>query len=190
MLSTMSAETNLSTLSLAILGLIAQKAQSGYDVRKMFSTTPMGHFSSSPGAIYPALKRIESNGWVRGRIDNKKTLRPKLVYKLTKKGQDVLRRHLLQTVTRDDVIWHMDDLMLRFAFMGDVLEREETLRFLKEFVSEVESYLLSLRQYLNEVRESMPLNGKLAMKQGIDSYKMNATWAKGAIKEFERNRRQ
>ena len=60
----MTQTTDISTLSLAILGLIAQEWQSGYDIRKAFATTPMGHFSSSPGAIYPALKRLE-----KGRLD-------------------------------------------------------------------------------------------------------------------------
>ncbi|MHC4537428.1 MAG: PadR family transcriptional regulator, partial [Planctomycetota bacterium] len=60
----MNENNSISTLSLAVLGLIAQKPHSGYDLRKVFSTTPLGHFSSSPGAIYPALKRIEKSGWV------------------------------------------------------------------------------------------------------------------------------
>ncbi len=72
----MNENNNISTLSLAVLGLIVQRPRSGYDLRKVFSTTPMGHFSSSPGAIYPALIRIEKNGWVRGSIDTKKALRP------------------------------------------------------------------------------------------------------------------
>jgi len=33
-------ETELSTLSLAILGLIAQRPLTGYDVRKVFATIP------------------------------------------------------------------------------------------------------------------------------------------------------
>ena len=70
----MNKKTTLSTLSLAVLGLIQQEPRSGYDLRKIFSTTPMGHFSTSPGAIYPALKRIEKSGWIRGNIDNNKEL--------------------------------------------------------------------------------------------------------------------
>jgi len=181
----MNENNNISTLSLAVLGLITQKPRSGYDLRKVFSTTPMGHFSSSPGAIYPALKRIEKNGWVRGSIDNKKTLRPKMVYRITKKGMDVLKQHLLQPVTRDDVIWRMDDLMLRFAFIEQVVGRKRTLQFLKEFQSEIDSHHRSLRQYLDEVKEFISPCGRLAMENGIEIYKMNAKWAKRAIKELE-----
>ena len=187
MFSIMNENNNISTLSLAVLGLIAQRPRSGYDLRKVFSTTPMGHFSSSPGAIYPALKRIEKSGWVRGSINNRKILRPKMLYRITKRGQEVLKQHLLQAVTRDDVIWRMDDLMLRFAFMEQVVGRKRTLQFLKEFQSEIESHHRSLRQYLDEVKEFISPCGRLAMENGIANYKMNARWAKRAIKELERD---
>lgn len=183
--SIMNENNNITTLSLAVLGLIAQRPRSGYDLRKVFSTTPLGHFSSSPGAIYPALKRIEKNGWVRGSIDNKKTLRPKMVYRITKRGQEVLKQHLLQAVTRDDVIWRMDDLMLRFAFMENIVGRKKTLQFLKEFMIEIESHHRSLQQYLQEVKGIITTCGRLAMENGIETYKMNAKWIKRAIKELE-----
>ncbi|MCP4261709.1 MAG: PadR family transcriptional regulator [Planctomycetes bacterium] len=183
----MNENNNISTLSLAVLGLIAQKPHSGYDLRKVFSTTPLGHFSPSPGAIYPALQRIEKSGWVRGSINNKKTLRPKMIYRITKRGKEVLKKHLLQAVTRDDVIWRMDDLKLRFSFMDNVVGRKKTLQFLKEFIVEVESYHRSLQQYLQEVKGDISTCGRLAMENGIETYKMNAKWIKRAIKELGRD---
>jgi DNA-binding PadR family transcriptional regulator len=183
----MNKNNNISTLSLAVLGLIAQKPCSGYDLRKVFSTTPLGHFSSSPGAIYPALKRIEKSGWVRGSINNKKILRPKMVYRITKTGKDVLQQHLLQAVTREDVIWRMDDLMLRFSFMDNVAGRKKTLQFLKEFMIEVESHHRSLQKYLEEVKGDISKCGRLAMENGIETYELNAKWIKRAIKELGRD---
>ena len=185
MISIMNEKTTISTLSLAVLGLIAQEPRSGYDLRKVFSTTPLGHFSSSPGAIYPALKRVEKSGWVRGSIDSKKELRPRMVYQITKEGLEALRRHLSQTVTKDDVVWRMDDLMLRFAFMDELAGRERTLQFLEEFRAETTSHSRSLRKYLDEIKGFIPPAGRLAMENGIGNYEMNAKWAQRAIKELE-----
>ena len=187
MFSTMEKRTPLSTLSLAILGLIAQEPRSGYDLRRLFSTTPMGHFSSSPGAIYPALSRIEARGWVKGKVDKSKALRPRKLYEITREGQDVLKAYLLLPVARDDVVWHMDDLMLRFAFMDEAVGRKSTVRFLKELLSAIEPYVGSLRQYLDEVKDQMSPCGKLAMENGIAGYEMNAKWARRAIKELEQS---
>ena len=129
----MNQKTDISTLSLAIMGLIAQKPQSGYDIRKTFATTPMGHFSNSPGAIYPALKRLEKDGWVRGKVDSETVLRPRKVYELTRSGRAALKRYLAGPVTRDDVIWRMEDLMLRFALMDGIVGRAATLALSARF---------------------------------------------------------
>lgn len=181
----MKKKTDISTLSLAIMGLISQQPQTGYDIRKTFATTPMGHFSSSPGAIYPALKRLEKDGWICGKVDDEKALRPRKVYEMTESGRDVLRQHMLQPVTRDDVIWRMDDLMMRFALTDEVVGREATLRFLHSFATELEAYVVHLRSFLEGAREFMPASGRLAMENGIEGYQMNATWARRAIAELE-----
>ena len=186
----MKQENSLSSLSLAILGLISQQPQSGYDLRKVFSTTPMGHFSSSPGAIYPALRRIEAHGSVRPAARPEKNGRQRTTYQITRRGLAILRRHVSQPITRDDVIWRMDDLMLRFAFMDRLVGRRRTLHFLAELASEIDRYLVTLRGYLADVKETIPPCGRLAMEQGIAGYKMNAQWARRAIRELSEPKQQ
>jgi DNA-binding PadR family transcriptional regulator len=181
----MKKKTDISTLSLAIMGCIVQKPQTGYDIRKAFATTPLGHFSSSPGAIYPALKRLEKDGWICGNVDGEQALRPRRVYEMTELGRDVLKTHLQQAVTRDDVIWRMDDLMLRFSVMDGIVGREATLRFLHSFAAELEAYVVRLRSYLDSAKAFMPVSGRLAMENGIEGYQMNAAWARRAIEELE-----
>ncbi len=175
---------DLSTLSLAILGLISQRPLTGYDLRKIFATTPMGHFSSSPGAIYPALKRIEEANWIRGVATGEHTRRPRVVYEITARGLKVLREHLSQPVTPEDVIWHMDDLMMRFAFMDGIVGREMTVRFLQDFAARVDAHVADLRRYFESARSILPPCGKLAMENGIQSYEMHARWARRAIQEL------
>ncbi len=183
----MKQKTDISTLSLAIMGLIAQKSQTGYDIRKAFATTPMGHFSSSPGAIYPALQRLEKDGWVRGKVDAKTTLRPRKVYEMTAEGRRVLKRHLRQPVTRDDVMRHLDALILRFGFMDQIVGRAATLRFLHSFANEIEAYLVDLCAFHDGARQFMPVCGRLAMENGIAGYETNAAWARRAIEELEKS---
>jgi DNA-binding PadR family transcriptional regulator len=49
-----------STLEFALTGLLRQKPQSGYDLRKTFTDTAMRHYSDSPGSIYPAMRRLQA----------------------------------------------------------------------------------------------------------------------------------
>jgi DNA-binding PadR family transcriptional regulator len=179
-------ESSLSTLSLAILGLISQRPLTGYDLRKVFATTPMGHFSSSPGAIYPALKRLEEAGWIRSVAAPGKAGRERVLYRTTPRGLQRLTQHLSQPVTRDDVIWHLDDLMLRFGFMGGVVGRERTIRFLRDFATQIDAYLADLRRYFESAKSILPPCGKLAMENGLQGYEMNARWARQAIEELQR----
>jgi DNA-binding PadR family transcriptional regulator len=180
----MSGTTPLSTLSLAVLGLVSQQPMSGYDLRKVFATTPMGHLSSSPGAIYPALRRLEQSGLVRGTTKARDTLRPRRVYSLTKEGKTALRRRLTQPVTQDDVVWRLDDLLLRFAFMGDLVQRKQALRFMQEFVAEVGACISSLREHLAAERDGMPLHGRLALEHGVETYEATARWARRALRQL------
>ena len=52
--------SKLSTLGYALLGLVHGEPRTGYAIMKIFRTTPMGHYSGSPGAIYPALRASQS----------------------------------------------------------------------------------------------------------------------------------
>jgi DNA-binding PadR family transcriptional regulator len=179
----MADENKISTLTLAILCLVAYEPHSAYGLRKAFSTTPMGHFSASPGAVYPALKRIEASGWIRGSTANANTLRPKRVYEITETGLEVLTGHMRLKVERGDVVWHMDDLLLRFAFMGRLLDRRDVLVFLRQLEAETKAYLLYLRKLGESLGRQIGVCERLALEHGIGSYRMNLNWTRRAIRE-------
>jgi len=179
-------ETELSTLSLALLGLISQRPLTGYDLRKIFQTTPMGHFSSSPGAIYPALRRLEEAGWIRSVTKESRTRRQRTIYEITARGRKALQEHLSRTVTSEDVTWHMDDLMLRFAFMDGVIGREMAVRFLRDFAARIDAHVAELRGYFESAKSILPPCGRLAMESGIQNYEMYAQWARRAMDELRK----
>src|ERR1700704_1249138 len=97
----MVAHNSNSALAFALLGLIWQEARSGYDLRKFFSSTPMISFSDSPGAIYPALHRLEQRGLVRGQVAE--GLRRRRIFELTARGRAEFRRWQTLPVMRNDV---------------------------------------------------------------------------------------
>ena len=117
-------------------------------------------------------------------MENPTSLRPRQVYSLTAEGEANLRRHLALPIEERDVIWDMDILMLRFAFMGEVLGRKRTLVFLRELAHCIERYL----DELNRIRETMIDDrepyGRLALESGIAGYEATATWARSAIKQL------
>jgi DNA-binding PadR family transcriptional regulator len=177
-----------SALEFALIGLITQKTQSGYDLRKTFATTAMRHYSDSPGSIYPALKRLVARGWIEavpGRTEQDDP-RKRQLFALTPKGEDALVAWLKQPVTRDDAIFRVPELMLRFAFMDGNVPRATTIRFLREFERELAVYAAESRGKLEEMRSKVPLHtGVLAYESGIEGMELQVSWARRSRERLE-----
>lgn len=177
----------LSPLTLAVLGLLAQRPLSGYDLRKIFATTSMGHFSASPGAIYPALDRLAKDGLIRGKDDLRRELRPKRVFQPTAEGRRVLVADLVRPIGRDDVVWRLDCLLLRFSFIGDACGKARTRVFLRQFLAAVEQYLeelsAQLAQFPRRCGGAAP-NGLYALEYGLECYRTTARWIRRVLREL------
>jgi DNA-binding PadR family transcriptional regulator len=175
-----------SHLSLAILGLLSGRPMSGYDLRKVFLTTAMKAFSASPGAIYPALKRLEKDGLVEGAVERKNTLRPRQVFALTRRGRGALIDTLSGPVSREDVIRRMDWLLLRFSFMSGLIGPGPILDFLRTLAEETAGYLEVLEEEFRRSAPGLPFSGRAALGQGVESYRATARWAKKTYGELKR----
>ena len=180
---------NDSLLGFTLLGLIHQQPMSGYDLRKIFASTAWGTFSDSPGAIYPALRRLETQGFVCGTVVESATLRRRRIYRITPQGLDAFKAWLKMPVTRDDVIRRVPDLMVRFAFMDQTVGEQRTAEFLSEYAGEMAGYIPSLRQYLETHASEMPLSGRLALECGIQEYESRLVWARTSIMLYEKRKR-
>ena len=185
---------DVSLLGFALLGLLWNRPESGYALRKSFASTPIGTFSDSPGAIYPALRRLERQGLVRGRVEQSAGLRRKQIFRLTPSGVAVLKEWLAQPLTHTEVVGGMEAVMLRFAFMDEVLGPAASIRLLQQLARELQAYLANLRAYLRENQSQMPLSGRLALESGIRAYEAQSRWALDALKEYgagyEKNRKK
>jgi DNA-binding PadR family transcriptional regulator len=176
------------TLEYALAGLLAPKAQSGYDLRKTFATTAMRHYSDSPGSIYPALRRLEARGWIAPDPGEEAKSghqpdhpRRRQVFALTQEGRNELAAWLTLPITREDVVWHLAEIMLRFAFMDGNVPRAVTLVFLEQFEREMDGYIRELRANLETMRAKDPLHtGVLAFEAGIDAMEAQLAWARQA----------
>ncbi len=174
-----------SRLEYALLGLVRQGPKSGYALRKQFVTTPMGHFSDSPGSIYPALQRMEGRGWIR-LLPKNGGPRGKQLYKLTGSGESALRNWMTMPVEREDIVRRMDELLLRFAFMGQVADRATVIAFLEAFEREVSAYVRELRPLLRTIpSESLP-TARLALENGLAQHQTQARWARRALAHIRR----
>lgn len=174
-------ETKRSTLEYALLGLIRGAPQSGYDLRKVFTETAMAGFSGSPGAIYPALRRLESSGLIAaGTPDDARRKRQE--YELTERGTAALTEWLAVPVTRDDVELRLPELVLRFAFLTFDESGALTVGFLRQLKSHLADYIADLKVQLEQL--SLTTHGRLALEGGIASLEARHRWALEAQTSF------
>lgn len=174
----------ISLLGYAVLGLLHQEARSGYDLRKIFANTPMGTFSDSPGAIYPALQRLEKQGLVRGQLQPRSGRRRRRVFRPTASGRRCFKAWQTKPISQDDVIHRLDELMLRFSFMDETARPGRAARFLKNLAKELVLCIPSLRQFLKANARQMPLSGRLALESGVRSYEELLRWSRSSLAKY------
>jgi len=180
---------HVSLLGYAVLGLLHQEPRSGYDVRRIFANTPMGTFSDSPGAIYPALQRLEKDGFVRSKLQSVSDLRRRRVYRPTPSGRRVFRAWQTKSISSEDVIHRMDELLLRFSFMDQTAGQAAAVRFLRDLTRELRRYTPALRKYLKANARQMPLSGMLALESGARSYEELLRWSKSSLSKYMRRKK-
>lgn len=176
----------ISRLGYVLLGLLHASPSSGYDLRKVFALTPMSTFSDSPGAIYPALRRLERAGFVSGRVKGGSGSRRRQVFQLTSTGTAALKQWLIRPLEHEDVVRRMPELALRFAFMDLVVGKRGSIRFLKSLERELKAYVPTLRQHLESTKSRMRLSSRLALESGIRVYETHLRWARESITAYEK----
>lgn len=171
-------------LGYALMGLLHQKSRSGYDLRKVFAETAMGNYSSSPGAIYPALQRLEVDELVHGKVEETAGLRRRRLYSITDAGSAALKLWLEKPIQPSDVLRGAGELMLRFGFMEQVLGPSACIHFLSNFGKALEPYIAELETFLSAQGGSMPLSGRLALESGIRGYRGMHEWTGYALDAY------
>jgi len=97
-------------LDYAILGLIQDQPLSGYAIRKLFEETELGHYSSSPGTIYPALNRLQKLKLVE-KSKQKETTKTR--FEITQAGVLSLKKWFLQPIEKKEML---KEKLMSFCF--------------------------------------------------------------------------
>ncbi len=110
----------------AVLGLLARRPMSGYDLKTAVDRTIRHFWAASYGQIYPELRRLEAAGWIAG-VDAANGNRRRREYRITPDGERALRGWLHGLETRIEL---RDESLLRL-FFADGLPAEEALGLLR-----------------------------------------------------------
>lgn len=82
------------TLDLLILKTLAQGEQHGWGIAQRIQQTSQGVLNVNQGSLYPALYRLEEQGWIESSWDVSENNRQAKYYKLTRTGKKQLTEEL------------------------------------------------------------------------------------------------
>ena len=166
----------LSDLELALLGLIREQPRSGYVLRKAIGDFP--HFSDSPGAIYPALRRLRSGGLIEATAEEggRKTE----VFRVTTAGRRALRATLEAPPSERETA---DRQLLRFAFIDLELDAGAVADFLLGCARIAEERAAKLRGRSFTIDRNA---ARLAVDHEVEVQVARARWAERAAKRIKR----
>jgi len=80
------------TLDLLVLKTLSLEPMHGLGVSRRLEQITRGRFQVNPGSFFPALHRMEQEGWIRGTWGRSENNRRAKYYELTKAGRKRLER--------------------------------------------------------------------------------------------------
>jgi DNA-binding PadR family transcriptional regulator len=165
-----------------LLGVIAGGPRSGYGLKKMFDASPAGVYQPSPGALYPALRRLEDRGLLQAEKKVSSGRRSQRLYHVTEAGRAVHVDWLRQPVVPDTVATDLGLHLMRFALMENHLEREAVLGFLGDLADALDSFVSGVEQFVaSRTGQSLPQHALLALQHGIVMHRASLEWAHSAL---------
>jgi DNA-binding PadR family transcriptional regulator len=176
------AAQQLTSFEHVLLGMICLSPASGYDLKRVFATTPLGFYQPSSGALYPALRRLETKGLVQAKAleETGESARHRRVYEPTEAGQTI---HVAWLRTPVDPATASRDLglhLMRFVMMEHALPREEVLGFLDNLKEALAALTAGLERYM-ATAELDNHHPRLALDHGVAVHRASLDWAERAI---------
>jgi PadR family transcriptional regulator, regulatory protein AphA len=162
-----------------VLGLLAGKPRSGYDIKTVVDRSTRFFWAASYGQIYPELKRLEEEGLVEGE-DQPNGGRNRRVYTLTRAGHEAL----LEWMRSDILTIELRDESLLRLFFGDALPPGEALLLLEGRKRGHEAYLEVLRGIQALPGGPDPTYVDLVLRWGIEFNEWGARWCEEQLEQL------
>jgi len=171
----------------AILGFLAMKPMTGYEIKNYIENSLKYFWHESYGQIYPTLKKFVENNWANVVIDCDATTRMKKVYSITRTGikelESWLKQETASFVPRIELL-----LKVYFGKFCDnsVLiehlerEREKELELLKVY-NHIKS-TLEKKCHCDEAKYSL-----ITLDYGLGLARFNINWIEKTINKLKEN---
>lgn len=164
-----------------LLGVIAGEPRSGYGLKKMFGSSPASVYQPSPGALYPALRRLERGGLLHAEKQVSSGRRALRMYQVTEAGLAVHLQWLRKPVDPETVGAELGQHLMRFSLMEKYLERGEVIAFLEDLGRALDGFVRGMEEFIASRPETMRGHALLALEHGIAIHRASREWVGSAM---------
>ena len=180
----------LSATAKVILGMVAAKPRSGYEIKQLIDKSARFFWAASYGQIYPELKKLEDAGLIAG-ADAAQGGRRRTVFKLTAAGRKAARAWIEEEALTVEL---RDEGLLKLFFAGSI-EPKRAAEIARERAALARAKVDQLRAIWEVVDEeghpdgpdAEPDVGSLTvLRYGIESSEWTAQWFERAAEDLER----
>lgn len=175
-------------LELAVLGLLKERSMHGYQLKKHLSETLGPLFPVSYGALYPALKRLRSEGAVEEVFPKTEVRRRKNVYRITPAGERLFDQ-LVESFGEREGVGDDNGFRVRLAFFR-YLEPETRIGVLERRRAALTDRLAELKERFSSYRERVDNYTLSLMRHGMDATERDIVWVDDLIKAERRASRR
>ncbi len=172
----------------AVLGFLSRKPMSAYEIKTTLEQGSTRHFwRESFGQLYPALKRMEDEGLVRGEDDPTAGGRPRRVYEITDAGMRAFVAWLGEQAAPEPV---RQELLLKLYFgrlCGPAVCRNQVQTLRAESESLLESYEAIAETLEDKWRDhpDMPY-WRMTLRFGISRCEATRDWCVETLVELDK----
>lgn len=163
-----------------LLGVIAHEPRSGYGLKKMFNSSPASVYQPSPGALYPALRRLEERGLLHAEKQVSSGRRALRLYRVTETGRAGYLEWLRKPVVPETVGAELGQHLMRFSLMENYLERAEVIAFLADLGDALDGFVRGMEQFTASRQGTLRQHALLALEHGIAIHRASLEWVRSA----------
>jgi len=173
-----------------ILGMLAARPRSGYEIKQLVDSTARFFWAASYGQIYPELKKLEKAGLVTG-ADSSQGARQRTTFKLTAEGRRAAREWIGQP---PEVLETRDEGLLKLFFAGSI-DGKRAAEIARERAAISRQKAAELRAIWDAVdAEGQPegaasepdIGSMTVLRYGIEASEWAAEWFERAAEDLER----
>jgi DNA-binding PadR family transcriptional regulator len=155
-----------------VLGLLAQKPMSGYDIKRLFKDLSWLVGSPSPGSLYPILRALLKEELVTVQVVTSSDRPARKIYSLTEAGRQELAARMDQPVTPDTSLKGF----VMHLLLTDAVPSSRLIAHLRQRQAQVAARRADLKQSLGRMEEDADVGRCLTLEYGLALASAELAW--------------